>query len=208
LELIELKSTIRAKRGNGPARRLRVDKRTPAVLYGQKQESVALSVDTLELEKAIKNSQGSQVMLNLVIENGESISRMVLLKELQTHPVSRAYIHADFMEISMDRKIRVMVPVVTVGKCRGVEMGGMLQIIHREVEVLTYPDRIPESIKIDVTELDMGKSVHIEDVPKDGDIDYPHDVNFAILTVASGRKKEKGEGEGEGEAESEDGAES
>lgn len=188
MELIELTSITRETRGNGPARRLRREGKLPAVLYGPNTASMALAVDAKELETAIKECRGSQVLLNLVV-NGEEKRRMVMLKELQTSPVSREMIHADFLEISMDRKIRVMVPVTAVGKSKGVEMGGMLQIIRRELEVLCYPHEIPETIEIDITELDMGESVHIEDIPVQGDVEFPHEVNFTILTIVSGRMK-------------------
>ena len=91
----------------------------------------------------------------------------------------------------MDRKIRVRVPVTTRGKSNGVEMGGMLQIIRRELEVLCLPDDIPEVIEIDITELDMGESVHVEDIPLEGDVEIPHEVNFTVLTILSGRKVEE-----------------
>jgi large subunit ribosomal protein L25 len=83
---------------------------------------------------------------------------------------------------SMDQKIKVMVPVVTTGKCAGVEMGGMLQIIRRELEVYCLPDQIPESITIDVTDLEIGDSFHVEDLQLEGDVEIPcrgqlHDSN-------------------------------
>jgi large subunit ribosomal protein L25 len=80
-------------------------------------------------------------------------------------------------------------------------MGGMLQIIRRELEVLCLPDDIPEAIEIDITELDMGESVHVEDIPLEGDVEIPHEVNFTVLTILSGRiaEEEVEEVEEEGE---------
>jgi large subunit ribosomal protein L25 len=205
LELIELTTTIRETRGNGAARRLRREGKLPAVLYGPDTDAMALTVEAKDLESAIKESRGSQVILNLAV-NGEEKRRMVMLKELQTDPVSREMIHADFFEISMDRKIRIMVPVIAIGKSKGIEMGGMLQIIRRDLEVMCYPHEIPKSIEIDITELDLGESVHIEDIPVQGDVEFPHDVNFTVLTIVSGRMKaaseeEEADAEVEGEEE-------
>jgi len=204
LELLDLKATFRTTRGNGPARVLRRENKIPAVLYGPGRESVPLSVDVTALEKAIKKSKG-QVMVNMIVEGEGQGTYAAMLKELQTHPVSRDFIHADFYEIAMDRKIRVMVPVTTVGKAIGVEMGGMLQIIRRELEVLCFPNEIPESIEIDITDLDNGDSVHIEDVKPEGDIEFPHEVNFTILTVLAAKAQEEEEEEGEEEGEGEEG---
>jgi large subunit ribosomal protein L25 len=131
------------------------------------------------------------LFVNLAIDGlGE---HKALLKELQRHPVGGQYLHADFYEVAMDRKIRVRVPVTTRGKAQGVEMGGMLQIIRRELEVLCLPDDIPENIEIDITELDMGESVHVEDIPLEGDVEIPHEVNFTILTILSARQAEETE---------------
>ena len=109
----------------------------------------------------------------------------------------------------MDRKVLVKVPVIVTGKSAGVEAGGMLQIIRRELEVLCYPNQIPESIEIDVTELELGDAIHVEEVSLKGDIEIPHDVNFTILTVL-GRMADEVVGEEEeeeGEEAVEEGAE-
>jgi large subunit ribosomal protein L25 len=116
-------------------------------------------------------------------------------------------LHLDFYEVTMDQKIKVMVPVVTTGKSVGVEMGGMLQIIRRELEVFCLPDRIPENITIDITDLDIGDSVHVEAVQLEGDIEIPSEVNFTILTILSTKAEEEEVEEGEEEEAMEEGAE-
>jgi len=196
LELLDLKASVRTETGNSPARALRRDGRIPAILYGPDTKPVMLSVISKELEDAMKKTKSSQMLLNLIVENGDKASHTVMLKELQTHSVRRTFIHADFYEVSMDRKIKVMVPVTTKGKCIGVELGGMLQVIRRELEALCLPNDIPESVEIDVTDLDAGDSVHIQDISIEG-VDFSADVNFTVLTVLSGKVKEEEEGEGE-----------
>jgi large subunit ribosomal protein L25 len=173
----------------GAARVLRREEKIPAVLYGPGMEAILLSVQTKELEDALKNKRKGQILLNLVVNDAEKKSRTVMLKELQTDPVSRRYLHADFYHVPMDRKIRVKVPVKTTGKCVGVENGGIMQIIRRELEVLCYPGQIPEAIVLDITALDMGQAIHINDVPRQGDIDFPAEVNFTVITVLSPKGK-------------------
>jgi len=206
LELIELKANIRNSTGKGQARVLRRAEKVPAVLYGPGTESVLLSVGIKDLEKVLKKSTASQALLNLTILNGENTSRPAMIKELQIHPVSRDYLHIDFYEISMDRKIRVKVPVVVKGKSRGVEEGGILQIIRRELEILCLPTEIPETIELDITELDIGDSIHVNEIPFEGDIEIPADVNFTVITVLS-PKAEVEEVEEEGEEEGEEAVE-
>jgi len=183
LEQIELKANVRKNTGKGPARVLRRDGRMPAVLYGPDQVPMLLSINVKELETISKNYNLSQVPLNLVIEDGKSVTKKVMIKELQTHPVSLNYLHADLYEIEMDRKIKVNVPVVTKGKAKGVEIGGILQIVRRELEVLCLPAEIPETIEIDITDLDIGDSVHIDEIPLEGEIEIPATLNFTVLTV-------------------------
>lgn len=202
MELIELKANIRNSVGKGQARALRRAEKIPAVLYGPRTEPVLLSVSIKDLGKALKKSTASQALLNLTIHNGENTSRPAMIKELQTHPVSRHYQHVDFYEISMDRKIRVKIPVVVKGKARGVEEGGILQIIRRELEILCLPTEIPETIEIDITDLDIGDSIHVKEIPFEGDIEIQADVNFTVITIVSPKAEVE-----EVEEEAEEGAE-
>ncbi|MBW2591639.1 MAG: 50S ribosomal protein L25/general stress protein Ctc [Deltaproteobacteria bacterium] len=204
MELIKFKANIRTQTGNGPGRVLRREGQIPGVLYGPNTEPVLLSVDIKELEQILRESKGAQVILELVIQDQEAASRTAILKELQTHPVSQNYLHVDFYEIAMDRKIKANVPVVATGKSVGVEMGGMLQIIRRELEVMCLPLHIPETIEIDITDLDIGDSIHVDEIPLEGDVEIPTDVNFTVLTILSPAKEEEEEVE---EEEVEEGAE-
>ena len=191
MEQIELKANVRKDTGNGPARVLRREGRVPAVLYGRDTEPVLLSVSTGDFEEVLKKGNVSQVLLNLVIQNGKTFEKSVIIKELQTHPVSKDFLHIDFYEIDMKRKIVVNVPVVTKGKSKGVELGGILQIIRRELEVMCFPGDIPEEITIDISELDIGDSVHVEEIPLEGDMEIQADVNYTVLTVLSPKVEEE-----------------
>jgi len=190
LELLELKAVTRTDAGKGQARTLRREGRLPAVLYGPNTDPVMLSVDTSELEDILKGGGAGQAVLNITVDGGKK-THTAMIKELQASPLSREYIHVDFYEVDMKRKINVMVPVTTTGKCIGIEMGGMIQLIRRELEVLCLPGEIPESIEIDITELNIGDSVHVKDVKLDGDVEIPHDVDFTILTILSAKMAEE-----------------
>lgn len=211
---IELKAETRTTTGNNPARALRRAGRTPAILYGAETEPVMLSIDTSEMENIIKQGNVGRSIINLAVDGGKK-SRAAMIKELQTHPVSDDILHIDFYEVNMARKVKVMVPVVATGKSVGVEMGGMLQIIRRELEVLCLPNAIPQEIAIDITDLDIGNSVHVEDISLEGDVEIPHEVDFTVLTILSPKKAEAEEVEEEEEelveaeeaAEAEEGAE-
>jgi len=164
-----------------------------------------LSINLSELEDITKGGSAGQSLLSISVE-GEKKPRTAMIKELQVSPLSRDYLHVDFYEVDMKKKINIMVPVTTTGKCIGLEMGGMIQLIRRELEVLCLPDNIPENIEIDITELNIGDSVHVEDVQLEGDIEIPHEVDFTILTILSAKMKEE-EVEEEELEEGEEGAE-
>ena len=210
MNLIEIKTKIRTTTGNGPARRLRMSGQIPAVLYGPKTESVLLSVNKNDLELLFKKGGIGQVVLNLVIQkNGETTTRPAMIKELQTHPVSRNLIHIDFYEIKMDQKITAKIPVVTTGIAKGVELGGILQIIRRELEVECLPLEVPESIEIDISDLDVGDSIHVGKIRLESELEFLEDDNYTVVTVLTPKleeeePEEEEEVEGE-EAEKEDG---
>jgi large subunit ribosomal protein L25 len=206
LELINLNANIRKTTGNGPARRLRRSGKIPAVLYGPDITSTLLAIDTAEFEKVLRKSISGQVLLNLIIKNGETFTRSAMVKELQTHPVTRDILHIDFFEIAMDRKIRVKVPIVIKGKSRGVEAGGILQIVRRELEMLCLPLKVPESVEVDISDLDIGDSVHIGAIDLDPDVEIFEEDHFAVATVVSPTIEEVEE-EVEEEAEEEAGEE-
>jgi large subunit ribosomal protein L25 len=169
----------------------------PAVLYGPQTESVLLTVNIKELEQIFKKGNIGSIILNLVIQNGKKVTKPAMIKEFQSHPVSGDFLHIDFYEIDMQRKINVMIPVVTKGICKGVELGGLLQIIRREIEVLCMPGDIPEAIEIDITDLDMGDSLHVDEIPLGDNVEIATDVNFTVLTIVSPKVEEVEEEEEE-----------
>ena len=200
MEQIELNATVRKTTGNSPARELRRGGQIPAVLYGPQTEPILLSVDIKALEQIFKRGNIGSIILNLVIQNGKKITKPAMIKELQSHPVSGNLIHIDFYEIDMQRKINVMIPVVTKGRSKGVESGGMLQIVRREIEVLCMPGDIPAAFEIDITDLDVGDSVHIEEIPMGDNVELLSDVNFTVVTILSPKMEEEAVEEEEEEA--------
>lgn len=202
MEIFTLKANPRDAVGNGPSRVLRREGKIPAILYGPNTEPVKLSIDRLDLEPILKDGAVAQKLLKLEIQGADG-GRNVMVKEMQRHPVSHDPLHLDFYEVSMDQKIKVMVPVVTTGISAGVEMGGMLQIIRRELEVLCLPNRIPEKITIDIAGMDIGDSFHVGDIQLPEGVEVPAEVNFTVLTILS----TKAEAAEEEEAEEAEGAE-
>jgi large subunit ribosomal protein L25 len=144
------------------------------------------------------------LFFNLTIDD-EKTSRKAFLKELQVDTVSGKFIHMDLHQISMDQTLRLTIPVVTTGQSKGVESGGLIQIIRRELEIICKPQNIPESIEIDVTNLDIGESIHVSEISLSEGLTIPYDVDFTVITVI--QPKGYDTEEEEEKAEEEEGAE-
>jgi large subunit ribosomal protein L25 len=142
-------------------------------------------VNVREFERAVQKGNIRRTIFSLSIQNGATLTKPAVIKELQTHPVSGRFLHADFYEIDMNRKLRVMVPVVTKGKAKGEEFGGMLQIIEREIEVLCLPQEMPDALELDVTELGIGDTLHVNDMALPAGVELPPGVNYTVVTVVS-----------------------
>lgn len=197
MEIHALKAQPRNSTGKGTARSLRRDGRIPAVLYGPDIESMPLSVSIYDIEQLLKKINYAQALLKLQIEDGKTPEKTVMIREIQTEPLSQNYRHLDLYELDMKRKQTVTVPVVTIGESKGVEAGGILQIIRRELDVHCLPTDIPEQITIDISDLDIGESIHVDEINLEGDVEIPFDANFTIVTVVAPKLVEEAEEEAE-----------
>ena len=163
-----LEAVKRSTRGKNEARRLRAAGKVPAVVYGAQKEgdvpkTIELSVDPKPLMRILHSGSGVNTLITLKVE-GEGDSR-VLVKEFIVDPVTSHLLHADFYRVNMDRRIKVSVPVVIKGEPRGVKVeGGVLDFVHREIELETLPGEIPESIEVDVSNLGLNDAIHVRDV--------------------------------------------
>ncbi len=201
MELIELNAAKREGTGKGAARKLRAKNAIPGIVYGAKSEPVKVSVDVHTFDKVIRENGTTGLFFDLKVEG--DAGKMVMLKEIQMDPFGLRYQHIDFHQIDMDALVSVVVPVETEGVCVGVKDGGMLQIIRRELEVVCKPKDTPESVKLDISALEIGDSIHVADIDLGAEIEIPFDSNFTVVTIVP---PESGSGDDEGE-DSEVGAE-
>lgn len=185
MEPISLKATLRNTTGNGPARQLRRSGKTPAILYGRETAPITLAVDTHDFEQIVNKYNINQVLITLDVSDGGIPRSSVMIKELQVNPLTRDPLHVDFYVIDMKRKITVSIPVVTTGKAAGVEEGGILQVVRRELDVNCLPGQIPEHVEIDISHLQIGDAVHIGDIQLEGDVEFLDDESLTVVTVLS-----------------------
>lgn len=197
----ELKITQRDRSGKGVARSLRRQGMIPAVVYGRGLTPLSVAVTPKELKTAISTEAGWNTLITLQ-GSTEYAGKVVILKDLQVDPIRRDYMHADFQVIDMTHVVNVMVPVHTLGKSAGEKVGGTLQVIRKELEVSCLPNAIPGAIEVDVTALEIGDVLHIDDLTLPAGVEVPHEVNFTVITCV-GHKAEESEGTSTEETEEE-----
>jgi len=185
LELIELTAKPRETTGKGAARELRKNNAIPAIVYGPKTDPMMLSLETVGFDKIIKKHGSMGVFFNLKVEDNSGQDKIVMLKQVQMDTFGLRYLHVDFHEIDMETKITITVPVETIGVCPGVAEGGLLQVIRRDLDVICKPVDAPETIQIDISNLEVGHAVHIEDIDLGENVEIPHEVNYTIVTIVA-----------------------
>ena len=199
---LALAAHVRENKGKGAARKLRKNNQLPAIFYGPATESIMLTVDYPELVRITKQGKGENVILDLQVksDHGEE-TRKAMLKDLMVDPVNGAYLHADFYEISMDKEITVDIPVTLVNTPIGVtEEGGFLQHIRRDITVSCLPDSLIDSLDIDVSEMNIGDTVHIRDIEFPEGITCSEEGHLTVVVVSApgGGTEEEEEGLEEG----------
>jgi large subunit ribosomal protein L25 len=182
LETLEIKVDPREKKNKRDAKRLLRNGKIPAILYGPKTTAVALALDKREFSSRVADLEGSH-LVRLKSQSAELADKVALVKEMQFHPISGDVIHTDLYEVDLTAKITVHVPLHFVGKAEGVVRGGILQPIVREIEVECLPLDIPAYFDVDVSRLDIGDSVHIEELTMPEGVTAVAESNLALVAV-------------------------
>jgi large subunit ribosomal protein L25 len=208
METTELKACIRKESGKGPARRFRKEGLIPAVFYGRGEEAILISVNATDLLKIMKKRK-ENIFIKLLIKGEEQLEKLSLIKEMQIEPVSRRVYHADFYEVRMDHKLTIDVPLRFTGTPVGILNGGDLQHLKRDLKVSCLPAALPDFIDVDVSGLDIGNSIKVQDIkaPEGITVLDPGDVGVAmvaIVKISVPQKEEAAEGEAAVPAEGEE----
>jgi large subunit ribosomal protein L25 len=178
---------VRTGKGKEAAGKLRNEKRIPAVFYGPKAAPIPLSVATGDLQGILRKVSRESAIIDLSIfsDGGRVKDAIVMIKELQVDPLRGDYLHADFYEIAMDREITADIPVNLNGEPVGVTKGGVLQYIRREITVSCLPDNLIEALDVDVSGLEIGDALHIEDIVFPEGITTLQEGHLTVAVVAA-----------------------
>ncbi|MBI5492022.1 MAG: 50S ribosomal protein L25 [Deltaproteobacteria bacterium] len=184
MERINLSAKSRQETGKGPARRLRNSGLVPAVLYGSGiKGAVTISLNGKELDKILHTAAGGNVLVNLNVEGAKN--RIVMFKDVLRHPLKGSIEHVDLLEILMDHKLTVEVPVHIVGKAAGLAFGGIVSQEHRKIRIECLPTHIPDSFDLDVTPLGIGQSLHVKDIQLAEGLRALDDPDMTIVSIVA-----------------------
>ena len=195
MQRLDLEVSLREAGGKGPARRSRAQGNVPAVLYGSGVDSLPLSVEGQFLERVLRS--GANALIDLKGAK-EVAGKLVLIKEVQRDPLSQKLLHCDLYAVDLKKRTHVLVPIHIEGQAPGVELGGILNTLVRELEVSCLPLSIPENITVDVSQLQIGDSIRLADLTLPEDAEALAEETLAIVTVTAPRVEEEPEPE-EGE---------
>ena len=164
-------------------KKVRTNGRIPAVIYGRHNKPQNLEVASKDLEQVIHTAHSEILLVNLAVDKG---SRLALVRDIQHHPLSGKMLHVDFQEVAENEKVTAMVPVETVGEAVGVKTGGgVLEHVLFKVKVRATPQDLPEVINIDVTNLQIGQSIHIGEIQVPAGVEIVGKKEAPVVAVAA-----------------------
>ena len=188
---ILLKAQIREKTGKEISRKLRTKGLIPAILYGPSVQPIPLAVNPIAVLKVLEKEQSASSFLDLEITDGKTSQvKKALIKDVDFHPTTDQLIHVDFYQITVGKELTLDVPIVIVGKAKGVEKGGVLEQNLRELTISCLPKLVPSHIEVDVTDLDIGDSIHVADISVDEGIKIENDPQVPVVTLVAPEEEE------------------
>ncbi|MFW5487878.1 MAG: 50S ribosomal protein L25 [Desulfovibrio sp.] len=183
-EIPEIKVTPRVETGTGPNNRLRSKGLVPGIYYNKEGENILVQADLVALNKLYSRVGKSHVFELKIDTDGKSETKHAFIWDLKRHPFKPEITSVDFYGVDMNKPIRVEVPVRVVGKSKGVVLGGVLEVFRDTVEVECLPLSVPEAITVDITEMEIGQNLSVEDAPVPDGIKIVFEDSFSILGIA------------------------
>ena len=180
----ELEAQIREKSGTGASREVRNNNAVPCIIYGENKNPILISINNKQIKKEYEKTGFFSKQLDIKL-NGEK--HRVLAKDIQLHPVKESIIHVDFLRIGKNTKVTVAVQVKFINQnmCDGLKQGGVINIVRREIDLISPVESIPEFLEANLDGLQIGDSIHISSINLASDVKpLIKDRDFTIATIA------------------------
>lgn len=179
---VNLSASVRTDRGKGVARTLRRDGQIPAVIYGSAREAQSLAINERDLDRLLQSIAAESTVIDLAVDGR---STKTLIREIQRHPFKRQILHVDFQELVAGEKVTVSIAIVLVGTPESVRLGGgVMDQVLREVEIEVDPSNIPNHIDVDVSNLEIGHSLHVSDLKVPEGVTVLDDPETTICVIS------------------------
>lgn len=186
MESQTLQAEVREGRGKGPARRLRQRGLIPAVFYGPKVEPTPIAVSPKDIHRLLSTDHGRNTVVQLSLGDRRELA---LCKDVDVDPVTRELLHVDFYRVEEDREVDVEVPFRAYGRAEGVKKGGTLHVTLRSLPVRTTPGRIPAAIEVDVSKMEMGDVVRVQDLDLPEGVAVLRASHRTLITVMAEKRR-------------------
>jgi large subunit ribosomal protein L25 len=190
---VKLKAQKRTVLGRNAVKKIKKEGLVPGIVYGSRSEPMPLQVEARELTNVLAHASSEHVLVELEIADGsQSTNRLALIQEVQHHPLRRELLHVDFHAVSTTEKIFSEVPIEAFGEPVGVRtFGGLLEYSLRTLEVECFPQDLPDVVRIDVTNLNIGESLHVRDIPLPPGVEAITDGDLTVASVVASRVGEE-----------------
>lgn len=184
-----IEAQMRTPGGKNVNRRLRVSGIIPAVMYGPNKQPMVISVDPQTIQSVLHSETGRNTIFTLDVDGSKQDNAMV--KDYQLDPVHGNLIHVDFIQIAMDRRLELTVNIELIGEPEGVKIdGGIMDFVTRSIEVECLPADIPESIKVEVSQLKINDYIRVNNLEVDSKVKILSDPEVVIVTIIPPIKEE------------------
>ena len=180
-----LQAEVRVDRGKGPARRLRAQGQLPGVFYGPGVVPTPLTLSPKELKNALRGERGRNVVFKLSVDGKDELA---MVRDVATDPVTQELLHVDLYRVFEDKELEINVPFRARGRAIGVVQGGVLNLTQRHLPVRTTPAKIPASIDVDVTHLEMKDTIAVEDIEFPAGVECRLRPKLTLVIVLEPRK--------------------
>jgi large subunit ribosomal protein L25 len=192
MKSVALKAYPRSQVQRAEVTKLRRAGRVPATIYGRQAKPQNLEVSSKEFADLLNHSVSENLLVDLSVENDARSKRLALVQEIQHHPLDGKVLHVDFHEVAENEKVTVQVPVETTGEAAGVKTGGgTLEHILHKLKIRCLPKDLPEQIVLDVTALEIGKSIHLGEIKAPEGVEILGDKHITVVAVAAPRAEEE-----------------
>jgi large subunit ribosomal protein L25 len=190
---VKLTAQKRTLVGRNAIKKIKEKGLVPGVIYGSQAEPIALQIDGRQLTNVLAHASSEHVLVELeIVDGSESTNRLALIQEVQHHPLKRELLHVDFHAVSATETIFSEVPIEAVGEALGVRtFGGLLEYSLRTLEVECYPQDLPDIVRIDVTNLSIGESLHVRDIQLPAGVEATTDKDLTVVSVVASRVGEE-----------------